>query len=145
MIFMVVLDFGSMIPFFFVLALVYGSMEVAEVFKNRGVKVVISVAVAFFAVSSPQVVELINWVMPYAAIFFIAFFLLGFVMSFFKGKGGESKDYIPILVILALVLVFLGSQEGLGFLSLDDPNFLGMIVLLVIVLILYAAYKSGNN
>ena len=134
------------LPFFFVLAIVYGSLEVSGIFGNRGVKVIISLVIAFFSALTPFVSELVIFVIPYAAVFFIAFFFLGFVLSFFKGKGGKGeKDYSMLLVILALLLIFLSSGENFGIFSLEDENFVGMVVLLVIALVIFAGYKMGKD
>jgi hypothetical protein len=145
---MVFLDLGLMLPFFFVLAIVYGSLEVSGVFRNRGVKGIVAVVVAFFSISSPAVVGFVNFLLPYAAMFFIAFFFLGLLFSFFRGKGEGKKDggnFALLAVILALALIFLSNQENLRIISLGDRNFVGMAALLVIVLVLYSAYQAGEK
>ncbi|MBI4020993.1 MAG: hypothetical protein HY369_02010 [Candidatus Aenigmarchaeota archaeon] len=141
---MVAVELGAFLPFFLVLALVYGSLEVSGTFKNRGVKAILSVVLAFFAITTPAIVEFITAVMPYAAFFFIAFFFLGFVLSFFKEGEKGKKDYTLIAVVLVLVLVFLASDKGLDIFTWDD-SFLAMVVLLAIAMILYAAYKRGGH
>lgn len=142
---MPLIDIPTLLPFLFILAVVYGALEFSDVFKNRGVKVIIAVVLAFFAASSAEAIVFINFILPYAAFFFVAFFFLAFVLSFFKGDKKGEKDYIPLIVILALIVIFLGSSEGLNIINIQDQNFLGMIVLLVIALLLYAGYKMGKN
>lgn len=138
---MVVFDFNLLLPFFFMLAIVYGALEISKVFENKGVKAIIAVVIAFFSISSPAIIELVIFFLPYAALFFIAFFFLGFVMSFFKdGKGGK-KDYVLIIIVLGLLLLFISSEEYQDIINIQDQNFIGMVVLLVVVLILYAAYR----
>jgi len=137
---MVMIDTTTILPFFLVLALVYGSLEISRVFSNKGVKGIISIVIAFFAITSPELVAFLGFVMPYAAVFFIVFFLLGFLISFFKEKDHEV-NYIMIVVILALVLMFLSNYENFSLFNLQNENFLGMIVLLVIAVIFYAAFK----
>lgn len=139
---MAVLEIATLLPFFLVLALVYGSLEVSGIFKNKGVKGVIAIVLAFFAVSSPPVVAFINEIMPYIAVFFIVVFLAGFLSSFFKGKGdGKERDWILIVIILALGLIFLTGQDSFSIFTLQDQNFIAMAVLLVIVLLFYGVYK----
>lgn len=139
---MVTFDVNFILPFFFVLAIVYGGMEVSKVFSNKGVKAIIAVVIAFFASSSPEAVAIIFYILPYAAIFFIAFFFLGFILSLFKG---EKKDVTLIVVALALILIFLAAQNSLEIINLQDQNFLAMIVLLVIALLLYGGYKIRSE
>ena len=138
---MALIDINFILPFFFILAIVYGSLEVSKVFQNKGVKAIIALVIAIFAASSPVAVEFILFILPYATIFFVVFFLFGFVASYFKQKEGEEKDFTVIAAVLAIVLLFLASQESMEFISIEDSNFVGMIVLLVIALILYAVYK----
>jgi len=138
-----VFDLNIMLPFFFVLAIVYGALEVSGVFKNKGVKGIIALVIAFFSVSSPAVVEIINSLLPYAALFFIVFFFLGFAVSALKGKDKERKiDFGLLVAVLALVLIFLSNQQNIGIINIQDQNFIGMLVLLVIAAIVYAAYKK---
>jgi len=89
---MAFLDLQVMLPFFLVLAIVYGALEVAKVFENRGVKGIIAVVIAFFSVSSAEIVAVINSVLPYAALFFVGFFFLAFLASFFKEKEGGDEE-----------------------------------------------------
>lgn len=141
----------QLLPFFFVLAVVYGALEVSKIFKSSGVKGIISVVIALFAVVSPGVAEFIYQVLPYAVIFFVVFFFIGFVRSFFKGKEGEKRDYILPIIIGGLIIIFLSSQgdalknlfPSAGFLSND--NFIVAVILVVILMILYAAYKAAKE
>jgi hypothetical protein len=135
----------TVIPFLFILAIVYGGLEVSNVFKKNAVKAIISLVVAFFGITSPMVVGVIVRFMPYAAIFFMVFFLIGFLMTFFKEEGKEKKDYPLIIAFLALLLIFLSSQENLNIISFQDQNFLATIILLVILLIIYGGYKAKND
>ena len=63
-----------MLPFLFVLAIVYGALELTSVLKNKAANIVIALVVAFFAISNASAVEFIIAVMPWAAILFIAAF-----------------------------------------------------------------------
>lgn len=143
---MVVIETSVLLPFFLVLALVYGGLEVSGTFKNKGVKGLISLVVAFFAITSAEMVALINSIMPYAALFFIGFFLLGLLLSpFKKDKEGKERDPVLAVVIVGLVLLFLSRQEHLGILDVGNQNFLALAVLLLIALIFYGAYKTQGG
>ena len=142
--------FTTMVPFLFVLAIVYGALEVSGVFKNKGVKAIISLALAFFAISSATTMAFISAILPYAAIFFIAFFLLGFALSFFKDKGGKApKDWTLIAVVLLLVAVFL-TNYGYGWIQdnlpgMDSENFVAAAGVILILVIFYAAYQKTKG
>lgn len=133
------------IPFLFVLAVVYGALEVSDIFKNRGVKGIIAIVVALFAVTNEQLVEFIYLVLPYAAVLFIVVFFLAFIVSIFKGRGregGRKVNFTLLAVAIALVLLFLAGQgESLDFLNIGDSNLIAIIGFILIVLIFYAAYR----
>ena len=128
----------TLLPFMLVLAVVYGAMETARIFRNRAVKSIISVVVAFFAISSTYVVEMINSYLPYAAIFFIAVFVLGFAK---RSLGGKGRDNTLIIIIMALVLLLMASYAQAGGGLYEYTEFLWFFGVIVVIAILYAAYK----
>ncbi len=133
------------IPFFFLLAIVYGGLEIGGVFKNRGVKIIISIAISAIGFASPDVVGLINQFIPYAAIFFIAVFFLGFIGKALKGKK-PSKDWPLVIVVVGLVLIFL-ARMGEGFRDFFDQlpitydNFVIIIAVVAFIALVYAAFR----
>ncbi len=142
------MDFA--LPFLFVLAIVYGALEMGSPIKNKAVRTIISLVISFVAVSTQGVVDLINQMIPYAAIMFIIVFFFGFVRKSIEGK---QKDYTLIIIVAGLVLIFLASQgiETLNALlpytfPLDTENFLTIIGIVLIIAIIYAAYlKHGEK
>lgn len=138
----------QLIPFFFVLAIVYGALEISNVFKNKAVNAIISIAIALFAIISPGVTAFIYQILPVAAIVFVIVFFLGFMKSFFGGKGDKDKDYTLPVIIVGLVLIFIVSQSEnisrwipqLSFLS--NENFIVIVILAAIGFALYATYKK---
>ncbi len=153
------LDFlTSVIPFFLVLAIVYGALDVSGVFKNRAANAVIAMVIAFFAMTSEPAVAFIMQVLPYAAILFVIIFFIGFVISFFRGKegrGGRERggpDLTLLAVIAVLIIIFLANQ---GYDALQDllpsgfpitsENFALIIGIILIIAIIYAAYKSSKS
>jgi hypothetical protein len=132
----------TMLPFMLVLAIVYGSMETAGMFRNRALKTIIAVVVAFFAISNSYVVDTINSFLPYAALFFIAVFGFGFVK---RSLGGQGRDNTLIIIIMALLLLLIASysNSGVGIMGLSNYNdFLWFIGVIIIVAIFYAAFKT---
>jgi EamA domain-containing membrane protein RarD len=133
-----------LLPFLFVLAIVYGALEFSDVFKNRTVKFIIAVVLGFFAISSAEVLAFIYNVLPYAAVFFVAFFFLGFIRKFFKKEKGEKNDYKLLMICAALVLIFLSSQSEIIGLNIEKDT-ITLIALGVIVLVFLMAYFMGEE
>jgi hypothetical protein len=144
-----------MIPFLFVLAVVYGALDFAEVFKKNSVKGIIALAMAFFAISSPPVISFIDSILPYAVILFIIVFFLAFLKKLVSrgGKGGGEKkpfkDWSLLAIVVVLLAIFLADQ-GSGLLGTYLPSattteLLYGAGLVLILLILYAAYKNWND
>jgi uncharacterized membrane protein len=143
---------SSVIPFLFVLAVVYGALEVSDIFKRKQVKLILSLCFAFVAMTTEFITEFIMGVLPYAIIAFIALFFIGFAMSFFKedkeGKKGE-KDFTLIAIVLVLFLLF-AANYGLDFLDDMIPgmatgDFVTGLGLVVILIIFYSIYKMWNK
>ncbi len=134
------------IPFFFVLAVVYGSLEVSNVFKKSSVKGMISLAIAAVTLTSEAVTVFVMDILPYAAILFVIFFVLGFILNVFRGDD-KKVDFSLVAVIAALVLVFVSSQQDfvesyIPWLSSENSVFIVAGILLL--MIFYAAYKKGG-
>ena len=147
---MLPLDFISieiLLPFFLVLAIVYGALEVSHIFRNKAVKGIIAVVFAFFSVMNYEVVMLINSLLPYAALFFIALFFFWFIKKPFSG-GGKS-DPVLVIIILGLVLIFfarlIATENIPEYSFLANPNLLWAAGLVIILLILWKAYKTGSQ
>ncbi len=144
-------DFISLellLPFFLVLAIIYGALEVSKVFGNRAVKGIIAVVFAFFAIMNSQIVTFINMILPYAAGFFVILFLIWIILKPLRGgKGGVDATVLIVILVLVLVLVArLGSESylpGYGFLS--DPNLLWIIGIVIVLLVIWKAYKMGGG
>ncbi len=138
------IDFYTLgIPFFFMLAIVYGALEMTEIFKNKGVKAILATAVAAISITNSGLVEGINFYLPYAAGFFIVVFFIRFLQKGFKDK----KDWTLVTIVLGLALLIFVHQ-GESFRSLLDKGPLGydnMIILIAIVFMIimfYSAYKK---
>jgi hypothetical protein len=142
--------FTYIIPFIFVLAVVYGALDFANVFRKNSAKGLVSLAIAFFALTSEPVTEFIYGILPYAVILFVVVFFLAFIVKLLKGKGGERKtDWTLAMIVIVLVLIFLASQgEDLvtEFLpSMPVENFMYAVGLILILLIFYAVYKNWGG
>ncbi len=142
--------FTNIIPFLFVLAVVYGALDYANVFKKNSVKGLVSLAIAFFALTSQFVIDFIYGVLPYAVILFVVVFFLAFIARLVGGKGKERKiDWSLAMIVIILLLIFLASYgEDLvtSFLpSMPVENFMYAVGLVLILLIFYAVYKNWGE
>ncbi len=137
----------EILPFVFLLAVVYGGLEISGVFKNKPAKFIIALVVSYFAMSNPQASAFIESFLPLMGIVFVVVFLLGFVFKTFH-KGGD-KDWTLIGVVTALILiVFANLYSEFGSyvrqLPISEGNFTVIVALIGFVAILYAAYKKGG-
>ena len=140
---------SSAIPFFFIAAVVYGALEVSGVFANKNIKMIISGVIAFFTLTYEPLILFINQILPYAAIFFIIVFFVAFLFKPLKREGKEGRDYTLIIVVAGLVLVFLANSGyeliKQWFPQLSNINFMVAIGVVIIILVLYAAYKRQGQ
>ena len=139
------MPFAEFLPFIFVIAVVYGGLEVSAVFKNKAVKFIIALVVAYFAATNAQVVGFITSFLPLAATVFVVVFLIGFVYKVFQ-KGGD-KDWTLIAITIATGLIGLAQFQGslspyLRNFPVDENNFLAIVLIMAFIALLYAAYKK---
>jgi hypothetical protein len=132
-----------LLPFMLVVAIVYGALETAGMFRNRAVKAILAVVLGFFSVMNYQVVELINSFLPFAAIVFVFIFIAGYMKKSLGGKAGEEKDNTMIIIIFGLGLLFIASIANAsgGYNLYQYTDFLWLIGVVVVIAILYAAYR----
>lgn len=139
-----------LIPFLFAFAIVYGALDVSGVFKSRRINALLGLTLAFFAVSSQEVLNIIHAYLPYAAIVFIVVFFLSFIFSPFK-EDKKEKDFTLIIVIIALAFLFMAGagygtiQNMFPSYTVDLENFMYGGGLILLIMLIYAAYKRGKE
>jgi len=140
---------STAIPFFFILAIVYGAIEVSGVFDNKRVGIIISVVIAFFTLTYEPLTLFINQMLPYAAIFFVIVFFLAFIFRPLKGEGGGKRDYTLIVVAGGLILLFLANYgyDALKELipQFTNIDFLMAVGIVILIMVFYAAYKREKQ
>lgn len=141
------------LPFLFVLAIVFGLLEVVDVFKKKSVNVLLALVFAFFAAGYE----------PFVSFFFVNFGLIlwGFVFLFFiafimeaigmrgKKKVPPGKEHLPMVVVTIIILI-LGAAGFAYIKDLEIPvvgtdNFLMIIGLILLVVLFYYAYEYGRG
>ena len=146
------LGFGdqTMIAALFILAVVFGVLELSNVFKNRAVHFVISVAVAFFAASYQPLMQTIMSFLPNITWFFIVMFFIAFTLELFgvrKGGGGDIESMVVGGGVL-LVLFSIGWMM-LQYYPIEFPligggeNLLLLMGIIFIISLFWSAMKLG--
>ena len=142
----------AFIPFLFVLAIVFGVLEISHVIRNKGAMFLISLALAFFTVTSTNFVS----VFPFYAAILTPFFIIMFIIAFILEVFGLRRPRMPgerepeALVIIGAILFLLFS---LGFMYSEyipalpviggGQNVIILAILILILVIFWAAFKAG--
>ena len=140
---MLPMNFVSMemlLPFMLVLAVSYGALETAGMFRNRAIKAIIAVVVAFFAMTNYMIVQTINSMLPYVAIIFLLVFIVGFAKRSLSGSEKDNTMIIIMMVLLMLLVASISNSYG-GFGLYQYTEFLWLIGVVLVLAILFAAYK----
>ncbi|MFH0830259.1 MAG: hypothetical protein V1887_03820 [Candidatus Aenigmatarchaeota archaeon] len=99
------------VSFLFVLAVVFGVLELTNLFKNRAVNLLIALAISFFASSQAAFTGLLFNYLPSITWFFIAVFFIAFAMELFgvrKEKKGDRTQGAAVAGGVLLVLFSVG-------------------------------------
>jgi len=142
-----------LIPFLFILAVVFGAVNTANVFKNKGVNFLVSLALAFFAASNTAFIEFLWSQFGSITIFFIAMFFVIFVLEAFgvrKGKKDEPPagalfiNGVILFVLLSIGLLYIDMLPSLPYIGGGENLFL-LFVLAIIALVFWLAFKVGSG
>jgi len=147
------LDFTSQmfVPFLFVFAVVFGVLQLVNIFKNKSVNAVISLAIAFFASSNAIFTSTLLSQMGNITTFFIAMFFIAFIMELFGfRRPADRREYQDRLIIqggilfilLATAVLFVNQIPTLPFIG-EGSNLLLLIGIIFILAVFWAAYKIG--
>lgn len=141
-----------LIPFLFVLAVVFGAVNASNVFRNRGVNFLVSLALAFFAASNTSFIQFLWSQFGSISIFFIAMFFIIFTLEAFGvRKGQPGKDSSDALVVNGAILfllfsigyLFIGSFPTLPVVG-GGQNLLLLLFIVFMVVIFWFAYKTDT-
>jgi hypothetical protein len=142
-----------LIPFLFVLAIVFGILEITKLFRNRGVNFVIALAISFFAVSNTTFVSFLWSQFGNITAFFIVMFFIAFVLEMFglRRPSGESRSEGGMIISGAVLFLLL----SLGFMYSDlipplpyigsGNNLILFFAIIFILAIFWAAFKAGRE
>jgi 4-amino-4-deoxy-L-arabinose transferase-like glycosyltransferase len=141
----------TLIPFLFVLAIVFGVLELTKIFRNRGVNFLIALAIAFFTITNTAFVTMLWSYFGSITTLFIIMFFIAFVFEVFGLRGGGQRESNSSLFINGAILFILLSIGFLNASLIPDLPFIGggknLVFLFAIVFVLaifWAAFKIGG-
>ena len=148
--FALTMDF--LIPFIFVLAIVFGALEMAGVFKNKAVHFIIAIVIAFFASSYQPFLAVLSNYLPYILWFFVAVFFIGFLLKILGLRKGEGDIQTTMIIYAVILFILLAVGWTLADqVQLDLPiiggteNVVVIITLVIIAIIFFLAFKAGRR
>ena len=139
------------LPFIFVFAIVFGSLQLVNVFRNKAVNAILALSIAFFATLAPGFSNTLLSQFGNIAAFFMVVFFISFILKIFGFKRAQSvAEYQEALVIQGGILFVL---LAVSFLFVDQiptlpvigtgQNLLLAIAVIFILSIFWAAFKIG--
>lgn len=139
-----------LIPFLFVLAIVFGVLELSNVFKNRAVNFIVALSLSLFTVSNSAFINLLWSYFGSISVFFIAMFFIAFVFEIFgvrkKGQpvGGDSilVNGAVLFVLLSIGYLYIDMVPSIPFVG-GGENLLLLFAVIFILAVFWAAYKVG--
>ena len=139
--------FTVLLPFVLVFSVVFAILEKIDLLKNRGVHVIISLAVAFFTIANPYVVSFFTPLFSNlglgVAILICAVIVLGFALKI------DDKTWTPLFTIMGIIIfiVILARAKIFSGASLPtcDANCQAIIVFVIIIVIAVVAALMWSN
>jgi len=142
----------TLIPFLFVLAVIFGILEITHVFRNRGVNFLIALAISFFSVTNASFVAFLWSQFGNITVFFIVMFFIAFLLEVFglrrpvPGKSRSEEAMIIVGVFLLLIMIF-GFMYAKSIPELpiigSGTNFVILAAIIFILILFWIAFKAG--
>ena len=145
------------LPFLFVLAVVYGMLSIANVFKTHtgkpmnSVNFIIALVFALFAAGYSQFVSIffanlgiILW--AFIILFFIAFAFEAIGLRRKRAKGKEDVVMIITgIIILLLITIGFSYISEISVPVIGTENFIIIVGIILLLIIFYYAYELGKG
>lgn len=137
-----------LISFLFVFAIVFGALQIANIFKNKAVHAIMGLAIALFATMYPPFLATLWNYLPSVTWFFIIMFFIAFVMEImgFRKKKAISPEGVFVQTGVLLVLLTIGYMIS-DMISVEIPfigsmdNLLFLVGLIVIISVFLTVTK----
>jgi hypothetical protein len=142
-----------LIPFLFTFAIVFGVLEITKIFRNRGVNLVIALALSFFAIGNTTFVSFLWSQFGNITAFFIVMFFIAFILEMFglrrpsvesRSESGMIITGAVLFVMLALGFTYSNLIPSLPYIGSGD-NLIIFFALVFILAIFWAAFKAGRE
>ncbi len=125
-------DFSYLFGWILIFVVVYGILQVIDMFKNRGIHALIALTVTVIVATTSGTMNVVSGMAPWFVItgFFVVFLLVltnfmglptAQVMSSFGGKGIVWWIFVPLMLGLVISLVS-GGQLSRGDTTRIDPD-----------------------
>lgn len=144
----------AFIPFLFVLAIIFGVLEISHVIRNRGAMFLISFALAFFTVTSTNFVGVFPLYAGIITPIFIIIFIIAFILEVFglrrpRMPGEREPEALIIIGAILFLLLSLGfiyseSIPALPFIG-GGQNVIILAIIIFILVIFWTAFKAGTG
>jgi len=146
--------FTVVMPLILIFAVIYAILEKADLFKNRGVHMIIALAVAFFTVSNPFIssyfLPLFSNLGLGIAILLVFIVLLGFILPQDEKKRGTFYTIFGILG--GILFLFVIGKAGIftalfggGFEIFIRQNAAWIVIFVFVALMIGAVLMFGND
>ncbi|MEM5804509.1 MAG: hypothetical protein QXU82_01530 [Candidatus Aenigmatarchaeota archaeon] len=141
----------TLISSLFIFAVIFGVLELSNVFKSRAVHLVIALAIGFFASTYPPLIATLWNFLPNVTWFFIVMFFLAFTMQLL-GVRKHGGDVETMVVNAGVLLVML----SVGWMVLQEfpvqfpligggENLLFLLGFIFVVSLFWSAMKMGSG
>lgn len=142
-----------LIPFLFVLAVVFGALEQTNVFRSRAVNFIVAAAISFFAISNTAFTNLLWSQFGSITVFFIAMFFIIFILEVFGVRKRQPGEPPGGALVVTGGILFVLLSVGLLYINLLPPlpiigggqNLLLLFAITLILLIFWLAFKIGSG
>ncbi len=153
---MYLLEIDFLLSFVFVLALVYGCLELLDLGTKdkpkkigKGSRIIMSVVIAIISSTYEPLTHFFSLYIPIIAIVFAIFFIIGFLLSFFK-KQDQKSDSILLICFCCIFLIGILSVGqnifiDMSFFDIYYEDFMWIIALILVAIIFIGAYYIKGN
>lgn len=139
-----------LIPFLFVLAIIFGVLELTKIFRNRAVNFLIALSMAIFTVTNSSFIAMLWSYFGSITTFFIVLFLIAFVFEVFGLRKGGQRDVVSSIIIdggilfilLSIGFLYTGQIPELPFIG-GGQNLLFLFIIIFILVIFWSTFKIG--
>jgi surface polysaccharide O-acyltransferase-like enzyme len=143
------------LPFIFVFVLLYALMEKIKLLENKQAHLLIALAIAFFFIGVPALLNLTSVIIPVLAILVIVAFcvmlLFGILGIEFYAKGGGGKfKYVLAGILLIVGIVVVASAAGLlqkitSWFTPQLIQFIAFFIIIVVAIALVVGFKTEKK